>query len=29
MNKQWDLSILYTGFDAPEFASDMADFDAN
>ena len=28
MNKQWDLSILYTGFDAPEFASDMADFDA-
>ena len=27
MNKQWDLSILYTGFDAPEFASDLKDFD--
>ncbi len=29
MNKTWDLSILYTGFDAPEFASDMASLDAN
>ena len=29
MNKQWDLSILYTGFDAPEFASDLKDFDAS
>ena len=28
MNKQWDLSILYTGFDAPEFASDLKDFDS-
>ena len=28
MNKQWDLSILYTGFDSPEFASDLKDFDA-
>ncbi len=27
MNKQWDLSILYTGFDTPEFARDMASFD--
>ena len=27
MNKQWDLSILYTGFDAPEFASDLKAFD--
>ena len=28
MNKQWDLSILYNGFDTPEFAADMAAFDA-
>lgn len=28
MNKQWDLSILYSGFDTPEFAADMASFDA-
>ena len=28
MNKQWDLSILYTGFDAPEFKADMAAFDS-
>ena len=28
MNKQWDLSILYNGFDTPEFAADMASFDA-
>ena len=28
MNKQWDLSVLYTGFDAPEFKADMAAFDA-
>ena len=28
MNKQWDLSILYTGFDAPEFSADLKDFDA-
>ena len=27
MNKQWDLSILYNGFDTPEYASDMAAFD--
>lgn len=27
MNKQWDLSILYNGFDTPEFASDMQAFD--
>ncbi len=27
MNKQWDLSILYNGFDTPEFAADMAEFD--
>ena len=27
MNKQWDLSILYNGFDTPEFAADMAAFD--
>ena len=27
MNKQWDLSILYTGFDAPEFSADLKDFD--
>ena len=24
MNKQWDLSILYGGFDDPAFAEDMA-----
>ena len=29
MNKQWDLSILYTGFDAPEFAFDLKAFDAS
>ena len=28
MNKQWDLSILYTGFDTPEFKADMAAFDS-
>ena len=27
MNKQWDLSILYNGFDDPSFAADMAAFD--
>ena len=27
MNKQWDLTILYNGFDTPEFAADMAAFD--
>ena len=27
MNKQWDLSILYNGFDTPEFKADMAAFD--
>ena len=27
MNKQWDLSILYNGFDTPEFAADMAALD--
>ena len=27
MNKQWDLSILYNGFDTPEFQADMAAFD--
>ncbi len=27
MNKQWDLSILYNGFDSPEFAADMAALD--
>ena len=29
MNKQWDLSILYTGFDAPEFSADLKAFDAS
>ena len=29
MNKQWDLTILYNGFDDPKFASDMAEFDKN
>ena len=28
MNKQWDLSILYNGFDTPEFKADMAAFDS-
>ena len=28
MNKQWDLTILYKGFDDPEFSNDMASFDA-
>ena len=28
MNKQWDLSILYTGFDTPEFKADMDAFDS-
>ena len=28
MNKQWDLSILYNGFDTPEFEADMSAFDA-
>ena len=28
MNKQWDLSILYNGFDTPEYKADMAAFDA-
>ena len=27
MNKQWDLSILYSGFDTPEFKEDMVAFD--
>ena len=27
MNKQWDLSILYNGFDTPEFKADMAALD--
>ena len=27
MNKQWDLSILYSGFDIPEFKADMTAFD--
>ena len=27
MNAQWDLSILYNGFDDPKFAADMAEFD--
>ena len=27
MNKQWDLTILYQGFDDPSFAEDMASFD--
>ena len=27
MNKTWDLSILYNGFNDPKFAADMADFD--
>ena len=27
MNKQWDLSILYNGFDDPKIAEDMASFD--
>ena len=27
MNTQWDLSILYTGFDDPNMASDLAAFD--
>ena len=27
MNKQWDLTILYNGFDTPEFAKDMEAFD--
>ena len=27
MNKQWDLSILYNGFDTPEFKADMTEFD--
>ena len=27
MNTQWDLSILYTGFDDPKMASDLAAFD--
>ena len=29
MNKQWDLSILYTGFDSPEFSQDLKAFDAS
>ena len=28
MNSQWDLSILYNGFDDPRLAEDMAAFDA-
>ncbi len=28
MNKQWDLSILYSGFDTPEFKADMAALDS-
>ena len=27
MNKQWDLTILYNGFDDPSFAADMTAFD--
>ncbi len=27
MNKQWDLSILYNGFDTPEFQADMEALD--
>ncbi len=27
MNKQWDLSILYSGFDDPRMAADMTAFD--
>ena len=27
MNKQWDLSILYNGFDTPEFKADMTALD--
>lgn len=27
MNKQWDLSILYNGFDDPNYAADMAKLD--
>ena len=27
MNSQWDLSILYSGFDDPKMASDLAAFD--
>ena len=27
MNAQWDLSVLYTGFDDPKMAADMAAFD--
>ena len=27
MNAQWDLTILYNGFDDPKFAADMAEFD--
>ena len=27
MNKQWDLSILYNGFDDPKISEDMAAFD--
>ena len=27
MNKQWDLTILYNGFDTPEFVKDMEAFD--
>ena len=28
MNNTWDLTILYNGFDTPEFKADMAAFDA-
>ena len=28
MNKQWDLSVLYNGFDDPNMASDMSAFDS-
>ena len=28
MNKQWDLSILYNGFDDPKMAEDIQSFDA-
>ena len=27
MNTQWDLSILYNGFDNPQLAKDMSAFD--
>ena len=29
MNKQWDLSILYNGFDDPQMSEDLKAFDAS